>query len=247
MSYIDASELSLEQIDSLAAQILRFDLPTLFRSFEWSGVGLPQAWDIRTELSRATQQAPLVEALSLSDKVHKWGFGSTVPKAIREDVAFHSALSDTITTWSKAPSETDKEQMIASLARLLAVPRVGIAKASKWICFIDQTRYAIYDSRVSLALREVKAGERRAFPIIARKALKDRQSWNADSASSDPQRMARYYWNYLQVIGRVAQQVRHPNEPRLFYPAEVEMALFMLGNVWPSSASRLPLARLHRQ
>ena len=41
---------------------------------------------------------------------------------------------------------------------------IGIASASKWVGFIDETRYAIYDSRVSLALRPLtidEAGTRR--------------------------------------------------------------------------------------
>ncbi|HSI48940.1 MAG TPA: hypothetical protein VLA61_11760 [Ideonella sp.] len=109
---------------------------------------------------------------------------------------------------------------------LLSLARLGIATVSKWICFVDQGRYGIFDARVSIALRYVAVGHERAFPIVGCRLIKGQRAFRNDtSVTSNPTRMVRAYLDYLEVLSGVAVQAA-------MLPAEVEMALFMIGDVW---------------
>jgi hypothetical protein len=117
------------------------------------------------------------------------------------------------------------------LIRLLSHKNIGIATASKWVCFIDQNKYAIFDSRVSIALRALTAEAnrneyKRAFPIIPRRAMGGHIAWTADWIVSRPERIARAYMDYLDVLKGVT------GKQNVLNPAQVEMALFMLGDIW---------------
>jgi len=156
-----------------------------------------------------------------------------------------SALDRLLSAW-RVPGLTadQREAKVSTLADLLSIKHVGIALASKWLCFVNQQTYAIYDSRVSLAMRDLAIDGNRVFPIVARRSLKEKPAWRADSVARHPKRMAESYWSYLRVINRAKDLIGpHKGEQRGLYPAEVEMALFMLGDVWPDPQSRLPLRK----
>jgi hypothetical protein len=132
-------------------------------------------------------------------------------------------------------------ERVSMLTQALSYPGVKIAKVSKWICFIDQRRYAIYDSRVSVALRGVMidtAGgqSHRAFPLIGRRAALHRVPFRQDSLSATPLRMARAFLDYIDVLQLVSAQTG-------MFAAEIEMALFMAGNVGWGGEHVPPLQR----
>ena len=247
MSILSGLNFGSDHLTDLCRQMERFDLHANLAAFEWNGEKLPEAWRSRKELEQLVRCTPPDQLLSLAETIYKWGFGRPMPKSRQDDPAFLPAILQLFTTWSAEGDIADhKQRRISSLARLLSVSRVGIAQASKWICFIDQSRYAIYDSRVSMALRDIAIEGRRVFPIVARRPVRGEVAWSPDSASLDPKRMAEHYWSYLTLISYVARKTPHSIEGRSLYPAEVEMALFMIGDVWPDPNGRLPLRSVER-
>lgn len=197
-------------------------------SFVWQGVGLPQAWGSRVSLSTnmsAALNAGGVGLLTQAQAVHHWGFNQAIPAAIGNDPTFPSNLKGVLDAFN-GTSPTCVAAREPELAKLLTIHRLGIARVSKWICFTDQNRYGIYDSRVSIALRGIALSGQRVFPIVARHSTQGRQSFTSDtSVVGVPLRMARAYLDYLAMLADLAAQVH-------LQPAQVEMALFMLGNVW---------------
>jgi len=156
-------------------------------------------------------------------KVHKWGFGRNLDKResiLLEDPYLLNFLV-MIETWKISQ---DPKKMLNTLETCLLTPYVKIARFSKWICFIDQSKFAIYDSRVSLALRTITLNQKRIFPTLGAKS-KGRP--NGDFIGSNPQtaakRVAASYMLFLDVLHTTI------NEYDLSSVAQMEMALFMLG------------------
>lgn len=156
-------------------------------------------------------------------KVHKWGFGRNLDKreSILLDDPYLSNFLEMIETWKISQ---DPERMLNTLETCLLTPHVKIARFSKWICFINQSQFAIYDSRVSLALRTISLNQKRIFPTLGAKS-KDRP--NGDFIGSNPQtaakRIAASYMLFLDVLHTTIK------EYDLSSVAQMEMALFMLG------------------
>ena len=114
--------------------------------------------------------------------------------------------------------------MRESLAKCLKTPNIKIATFSKWICFTDQSNFAIYDSRVSLALRKIKIDKKRFFPTLGSRAKGRPQSdYIGSNASSAADQMAGKYMVYLDLLHSILSATT------LSRVTELEMALFMLG------------------
>lgn len=198
--------------------------------FNWQGSGLPTAWTTRVglvlPLVSATRAGAATAVLKAANDVYKWGFGGkSIPPKIVNNPAFHAALNGTLIAFDGATPRHHAARESA-LASLLRIEGVGIATASKWICFLDQGRYGIFDSRVSIALRAIHVANNRAFPIVGRRAQAKFSAFRPDThIVSNSARMARAYLDYLRVLSEVARASG-------LLPAEVEMALFTLGNVW---------------
>ena len=163
------------------------------------------------------------DAYEQIQKVHKWGFGRNLDKRqsiLLEDPYLLNFLV-MIETWKISQ---DPKKMLNTLETCLLTPYVKIARFSKWICFIDQSKFAIYDSRVSLALRTITLNEKRIFPTLGAKS-KGRP--NHDFIGSNPKtaakRIAASYMLFLDVLHTTI------NEYELSSVAQMEMALFMLG------------------
>ena len=156
-------------------------------------------------------------------KVHKWGFGRNLDKReanLLKDPHLTYFL-DMIQTWQISQ---DPKKMLDTLEKSLLTPHVKIARFSKWICFIDQSKYAIYDSRVSLALRTISLKHKRVFPTLG---AKSEGRPNGDYISRNPQiaaeKIAGCYMLYLDILHTTL------GEYDLSSVAQIEMALFMLG------------------
>ena len=237
---------SQESISEIAASILEIyptdQLQILYRTFCWQNIVLPEAQNKRNDLSAA-----LITALksghatalrSAADNIHRWGFGRPISAAVRESLAFWSDLEAMLTVFAEM-REDEIYQSVEPLSKLLSHNGLGIATVSKWVCFVNQTRFAIFDSRVSIALRNVTIEGHRAFPVVGRRPSGGRLAWTATPLlSSCPIRTARAYIDYLQVVGRLTNTIGGMTA------AQIEMALFMAGDVWPSECEVLkPLAR----
>ena len=205
-----------------------------YRLFEWNGDPSDAAWakraDLSGQLQTAVRSGDLDKLLVALQAIHDWGFPKKkrFPAAIQEQ---GPAILDALRAQQHSPREGD-------VASLLGIYGVGIATASKWVCFLDQTRYAIFDSRVSVALREVCVDSKRCFPVLPRDS---KNAWPNDYVSK--RKMARFYVLYLEALAALSPSTG-------FKPAEIEMALFMIGDEpcsdaaeWKAKARRTPLAR----
>jgi hypothetical protein len=206
-------------------------------SFTWQDQVLPAAWANRTWLT-----PPLTSALATcvsanlvdpANAIHCWGFGKPIPNRLHTQPGFFDALQDTLIAFlGRCPGHVASREQ--SLTNLLRFKGLGIAVASKWVCFVDPNRNGIYDSRVSIALRNLQIDGRRAFPIVGRRPPKGKKAFQSDTQIiSNPARTARAYLDYLEVLALVASATG------TLCPAEVEMALFMLGNVWANGQPSL--------
>ncbi len=213
-----------------------------YPTFEWRRKRLPEAWGRRLELECKTQKwleaDPPISGRDIAEEIYKWGFGkNTFPGS--SDNGWHEAFRNMMAAWHRPDDQAGAE---ISLARMLAYPGLGIASVSKWLCFIDQDRFAIFDSRVSRALRHVQIGGQRIFPIVPGRVPKNGGTrWvTADISKTmrdSERKMAAAYGLYLRLLKMIAPKTGM----RL---AQVEMALFMLGKGLPHPPEApLPFAR----
>ena len=158
------------------------------------------------------------------DLVHKWGFGGRgldKRQVILYDKQHLTNFIKMVMEWKIAEQPT---KMSKCLEACLQTPHIKIARFSKWICFIDQTKYAIYDSRVSLALRKIELNNQRVFPTLG---AKSQGRPNADfvgaTSSAAAVRMSEAYMIYLDLLNSILPDIN------LSKVADIEMALFMLG------------------
>ncbi|WP_155524153.1 hypothetical protein [Burkholderia sp. PAMC 28687] len=177
-----------------------------------------------------------------ADQIHRWGFGRSLPSVIDHHDWF-AKLQLSSAVWGN--SESTAAQLVQACAALHE-KGIKIARVSKWLCFIDQQKFAIYDSRVSIALRGCRDNEGKpAFPIVPRRLLKHKTSWPGSGMPTSPLRSAEIYVDYVSLMQETAKLLNKNKVGELgglyepdnietgWWPAHVEMALFMAGDVWP--------------
>lgn len=192
-------------------------LANWYAAYQWQGEAVGPAWRRRQEL-----QANLLAtgfALPELQAIHQWGFNNaTCPEL--NNPALLASLQACLHSFQMGV----RPQQEASLAYFLDLQRtvnanIGLARVSKWICFVDQTRFAILDSRVSRGLYPVSVDRNhRAFPVLGGRVA----GASDPMAHWKPERLARMYIDYLDVMQLVGLQCE-------MQPAQVEMALFMIG------------------
>ena len=161
---------------------------------------------------------PISEAKNNADLVMQWGFkGQKSPESLAENLEDFCEL---ITVWKKQESAADMQEL---LARHLRLKDIGIAKVSKWICFVDPKRFCIYDSRVSVTLRALGKGEGRTFPTVGRRKTERTKSFPNQNHRTAEQ-MAVDYCKFLDLIHAIRTHYQMNSA------SEIEMALFMLGD-----------------
>jgi len=231
-----------EQLDEAIRDYDWQDLPKFRDRFEWGGKKGLDAIKERNELEASLLKAVATfnrcEIRYVAERIHKWGFnGVPLPNSCGEPwlenlCALYSALSE--------PAPLDGTDAFTLLIGALSFERIKLAKVSKWVCFLDQSRFAIFDSRVSLALRHLsieRDGMRcRLLPIVGRR--NPTRGWHGDNLR--PEGHARSYCLYLRIIHLALKSIRAIEGWR---SADVEMALFMKGDETPGDEVRLPLWR----
>jgi hypothetical protein len=226
------------QIDKLANDLIaQVDLPTCLATFEWDGQALQTAWATRQALARVGFHDTVEE---YAERVHKWGFGTLVRASVRQHAAFSRSMRTLCRTWSEEPRPWDCSAALDDLIALLGIKHLGIARVSKFVCFLDQDRYAIYDSRVSYALKDLTLdGISRVFPFVGGRPVKNAQYVLADPIVSKARYATAAYIVFLRLLQRVAEKLEKSGgitDPTLrqavgkrWTPALLEMALFMAG------------------
>lgn len=187
-----------------------------YRALEWKNQKFTAASDKRRDLSttlttslKNASETGLVAALM---DIHTWGLAGEFPHAVEANTERIRAIL------RAAQGRKLQEKEIESL---LDLPGIGIATASKWICLVDQDRYAIFDSRVSVALKDICVDGKRSFPIVARRKSARHTPWPSDQVT--PEKMASFYTHYTDTLAEVGAKVG-------MKPSEIEMALFMIGD-----------------
>lgn len=214
------------------------------RNSRWKQTVLPAGWHFRkslaNQLAAALATGSLAQLLVVADAIYEWGFGNRIPAAFRQDALFLPTLRRTLLAFRLAPPG-NYATCVFPLEALLGINGLGIASVSKWICTVDQGLFAIYDSRVSIALLDVGLPcGCRAFPIVGRRPVSGLSAWPAASqVRNNPSRAARSCVDYTHVLAQSRRLHRR------HYAARVEMALFLAGeDKWPATGARpRPLRR----
>lgn len=226
------------QIDQLADDLIsQVDLPACLNGFEWDRQALQLAWASRQALADE-RFGDTVE--QYAEQVHKWGFGASVRASVAQHAAYSPSMRTLCQTWSEEPQPWGCPAAVESLIALLEIKYLGIARVSKFVCFLDQDRYAIYDSRVSYALKDLTLdGIQRVFPFVGGRPVKNSRYVLADVIASKPRHMTAVYIVFLHLLQRVAEKLNErggiTDRPlqqvvgQQWTPALLEMALFMAG------------------
>lgn len=217
----DAKKLEI-CLAQFASKYSKATLLTAINNFQWGRDPKNVSLRKRRQISQSYQNwvksgANMENALHMADTVYRWGFnGKASPKTLAENL---SLFIDLNLHWFEGSNHNLMEK---TLVEFLSLPNIGIASASKWICFCDETRFAIYDSRVSAALRAIKADGKVVFPTVGRRAARGRSYPTAHPRRAD--QMARDYLFFIEFANIVSR------EYKIDSPAQVEMGLFMLGD-----------------
>lgn len=211
--------------------------------FEWQKKNATESLKIRNNkakefqnwIKKLTNQSKpdLKEAENMFNHVLEWGFGTknffngkkyinNKQKKVGELKDFCKFIND----WNKGDRKEKRknsEEKRKSHLNILNISGVGIARSSKWICFIDQENYAIYDSRVSLALSKIINEKKKKpfFQVLKRRDLKTKKYPKGSSRSKSL--TVDDYFIFLKFINKVADDYK-------MKPFEVEMSLFMMGD-----------------
>jgi hypothetical protein len=119
----------------------------------------------------------------------------------------------------------DEEKPAEAICKLMSFPLI-ISRASKIIGLSNPNYFAIYDSRVGLALATLQDGDKRLIKIPGRKPQPGRVFLSDEGKCTSKDWGANYQklmW-VLEVIANVLNEESYP-----FNLADVEMALFMMG------------------
>jgi len=190
------------------------------------------AWNTRQALENGAQGIDPSAVPAYAEQVHRWGFGNKpIADHVRAAAEWPTAIHDLARTWSAAVDPIATSEALHALRRLLEIRGVGLATATKWTCFLDQSRFAIYDSRVAYALRRLTIDDRRVFPFVGgRETTRTRgQVVYADGCVSRPSRAVTAYVNYLLVVRKAALLLNERTGTDEWTPARVECGLFMAG------------------
>ena len=207
-----------------------------YTKFKWQKKNAEESIKIRNKAAKKfqdwanslTNQAnPNPKAEEMFNHVLEWGFGNKDFFNSKIYINSNQNKKDNLKKFCKFiyiwTNEGKREDKKESHLSILNITGVGIARSSKWICFIDQEKYAIYDSRVSLALSKIKnaEGDKPFFQVLQRRNLKDTKYPKGNSRTESL--TVDDYFIFLKFINKVADDYEIP-------PYKVEMSLFMMGD-----------------
>lgn len=214
------------EIDSLCDEFLKKyskrDILDAANRFKWGKKSTKDSKKEREEVSDKfrfwiSQGCPLTEAQEYADLVMRWGFGRNSPPSLSKDL---QSFCDLISSWNKHENASDMQDLLAKNLKLFGI---GIARSSKWLCFVDPEKFCIYDSRVAITLRELGDGGGRTFPTVGRMRTKRISHFPTPNVRT-PENMALDYCKFLDLISAVKFEFGVDSV------SEIEMGLFMLGD-----------------
>ena len=122
-----------------------------YRSYRWKGKTYEESVKLRNALEEAiTGSREKNEGgvnLETVDKIYDWGFGKPFPLRNRENV---------LEVTREALCFLDKDDCYHACKSLMQINDVGVAGATKVLGLSNQEKFCIYDSRVGLALSDLK-------------------------------------------------------------------------------------------
>jgi len=198
-----------------------------YKSFSWRNKNFDQAKDERDQIALNFKKWSdngfcLKDAFDALNDVYRWGFGRSL----------HPKLLDTNnieTIIDMLQGVQSGQNMQLALEKSLCIPKLKIATQSKWICMLNQEKFAIYDSRVSMALRDIIIKDKRLFPIVGRRNTRSKKflypTYIGNTYEKQACKMAEAYFLYLKLLKYVAEKYNFKSV------SKVEMALFMLGDI----------------
>jgi len=190
------------------------------KAYRWKDNSLAESLEKRNRLTRLIVQSRIrndgAVDLATLDEIMAWGFPRN-PKFTPRDP--NKCLEVT----RQAFNLLDDEKPSEAICKLMSFPLI-ISRASKIIGLSDPNYYAIYDSRVGLALATLKDGDQRLIKIPERMPLPGK-TFPSDTCKTPEwgENYQKLMW-VLEVIGNVFNEEGYP-----FNLADVEMALFMMG------------------
>jgi len=237
--------LTRNQVDELAQELrTQYDYPVLWEQFSWGGEEMPDAWNTRENL---VPVAPIVDAQAaenFAEAVHLWGFnGRSIRAEVVDADAWLPAIHNLVHEWQLPQDPLGRPNALLALQNILAIQFLGIATVTKWTCFLDQDRFAIYDSRVSYAMRDLTIDNLRAFPFVGGRVTEQDRPYKVsqDACVTDPARAVTTYANFLNVIRRTASLLNEQAAGIRWNAARVECCLFVAGESRLRTPGILPL------
>ena len=198
-----------------------------FESFAWGGASHEESLSTRLQLyanvEDATSWSP-EETVSYFNRIKMWGFNNAeIDSGLVSDQSFVDAAVSLLHGW--LPTSNSAALRSQSLLDLMQFPKMGIATVSKFTAMVDPQYAAIYDSRVSLALRDLESNGKRLFPTVGRRSTAQKKYPAADyiTAKKDKKDLVEFYLWYLDVLSEVTDLTHFSKN------SDVEMALFMIG------------------
>jgi len=196
-----------------------------FKKFAWGSCSHEESVKTRQELVDIGQALSNNEdhVVNFFNTVKRWGFNNQeIDSDLRGDADFRSSCLSLFEAW-RGESNTKK---IETMGNLMSFPGMGIANVSKFTAMTDPVFGAIYDSRVSIALRPITYKDKVFFPTVGRRKTLSKPHYNASVMTQKQNRfkLAERYLLFLQMLSHVCSQTGFARN------SDIEMSLFMIGD-----------------
>lgn len=190
------------------------------KDYHWKDKSLIESLEKRNHLTRQIALSRIRNNggvdLETLDSIMEWGFPKNPQFAERNQ-------GKCLEITRQAFNLLDEGKPSEAICKLMSFPLI-ISRASKIVGLSDPNYFAIYDSRVSLALATLKDGGGRIIKIPGRAPQLGR-TFLSDNCCSEEwgENYQKLLW-VLEVIRNLLNEEGYP-----FNLADVEMALFMMG------------------
>lgn len=195
-----------------------------FTKFAWGNNSHEQSVATRQELIDLgrTLSADENSVINFFNEVKKWGFNNQqISPELLNNRDFRTTCLSLFEAW-RSSSESKK---IETMSELMGFPGMGIANVSKFTAMTDPVFGAIYDSRVSIALRPLTYEGKIFFPTVGRRKTQSKPHYNASVMTQKKHRfrLAERYILFLQMLSEVQDRTQFDQN------SKIEMCLFMIG------------------
>ena len=223
-----AYELGSVEASELANALLLIypeeELDQWFKKFAWGNNSHEDSVATRQtliDLGR-TLSANASSVVEFFNEVKKWGFNNQeIDFGLRNNSSFRSRCLALFEAWQ---GDSEKEK-IETMGNLMEFPGMGIANVSKFTAMTDSVFGAIYDSRVSIALRPITYEGKVFFPTVGRRKTQSKPHYNASVMTQKKYRfkLAERYMLFLHMLSEVRDRTKFDQN------SQIEMCLFMIG------------------